>query len=61
MPEPDGPGPPDHPHCLPTGRDPGPGPSENFMDDSDYPCMNHFTAGQAARMNVLFDACRLRR
>jgi hypothetical protein len=48
---------------CPIGRNscpgrPGVDPVENFMDYSDDACMDHFTAGQGARMDALFTTFR---
>ena len=48
---------------CPLGRDScrkqaGEDPVENFMDYSDDACMNHFTVGQQARMQLQWDAYR---
>lgn len=48
---------------CPLGRDscpsqPGPDPVKNFMDYSDDSCMDHFTAGQVARMHQMIGTYR---
>jgi len=50
---------------CPVGRDSckrgDPDPIENFMDYTDHACMNHFTAGQDARVDAQFSTYRFGR